>query len=263
MLELTPDEARVIGVLIEKDLTTPDAYPLTLNAVVNGANQRNNRDPVTSMTDDAARSALVGLRGKGLVIQLDGHGQRTSKFKHDFMNKLGVTKSEMVVLAELMLRGPQTQGELRGRASRMYPLESLDMVRNVLQQLIGRPEPMAAQVAPSPGSRAERYVQLLCPDLHELSMEPVAPGAGGAAASGGAGAGGAAGMAGAFGQPTMGQRMAVLESEVSILREALRKLAAQIGADDPLPQASAADIANQDRTAMESSLPASNPSDHT
>src|SRR5688572_21571402 len=111
-IELTADEARVLGVLIEKEMTTPEGYPLTLNAVVNGANQKNNRQPVMAMTEDAARAALVSLRGKGLAVQLDGHGSRTSKFKHEAGAKLGVTKTELVILAELMLRGAQTQGEL-------------------------------------------------------------------------------------------------------------------------------------------------------
>lgn len=227
MIELTPEEARVIGVLIEKELTTPDQYPLTVNSLVNACNQKNNRDPITSFDDLQVRAALVGLRTKQLVVQVDGPGQRSSKFRHSFGNTTGLTKPEVVILAELLLRGPQTQGELRGRASRMHPLESLDIVRNTLEQLMARPEPLVRQLPPSPGSRAERYAQLLCPDLHPLDavgeMEDAAATEDAAAAP----------LPGA--QPTAGQRIAKLEREVQTLRDALRKLAAQIGAEDPLP----------------------------
>lgn len=216
MIELTADEARVIGVLIEKGQTTPDAYPLTINAVVNGANQKNNRDPVTNLDDQAVLSALIGLRNKGLVVQQDGPGQRAPKFRHQFKEGLGVNVPEMVILAELLLRGPQTQGELRGRASRMHPLESLEMVKNVLGQLMNRAEPLVKEVAPAAGSRAERFVQLLCPELHSIE-------AGEAVAE----------HAGEAGAMTLGQRVAQLEGEVAMLRAALVKLAGEIGAGDP------------------------------
>ncbi len=216
MIELTADEARVIGVLIEKGQTTPDQYPLTINAVVNGANQKNNRDPVTNIDDGAALSALIGLRNKGLVVQQDAPGQRAPRFRHSFKEGLGVNTPEMVVLAELLLRGPQTLGELRGRASRMHPIESLEMSKNIVQQLMDKPEPLVKQIAPSPGSRAERYVQLLCPELHEIGeaesfpMEPSQRGT-----------------------STVGERVAQLEAETAMLRGALARLAAEIGASDP------------------------------
>jgi len=224
MIELTADEARVIGVLIEKAQTTPDQYPLTINAVVNGANQKNNRDPVTSIDDGEALSALIGLRNKGLVVQQDAPGQRAPRFRHQFKEGLGVNTPEMVVLAELLLRGPQTLGELRGRASRMHPIESLDMMKNIVQQLIGKPEPLVKQIAPAAGSRAERYVQLLCPELHEISEgggegvpaeQPLRGASGGAVAM------------------TVGERVARLEEEVAMLRQALTRLAVEIGASKP------------------------------
>jgi uncharacterized protein YceH (UPF0502 family) len=219
MIELTADEARVIGVLIEKAQTTPDAYPLTINAVVNGANQKNNRDPVTNIDDQAVLSALIGLRNKGLVVQQDGPGQRAPKFRHQFKEGLNVNTPEMVILAELLLRGPQTQGELRGRASRMHPLESLDMVKNVLQQLMTRPEPLVKEVVPAPGSRAERFVQLLSPELHSLEVsERIESGE----------------SSPASGALTMSQRVVQLEGEVAMLRSALIKLATEIGAANPL-----------------------------
>lgn len=225
---LTPDESRVLGVLIEKELTTPDQYPLTLNAVVSGANQKSNRDPVLAMTDDQARAALISLRGKGLVVQLDGHGQRTSKYRHEAHAKLPATRAETALLAELLLRGPQTLGELRGRASRMFPLESLEVARNTLEQLMARAEPLVARVAPSPGSRAERYAQLLCPDLHpsdpevsgESSDSDELPGDVHPDVS-----------ADAESIDSLKARITVLESQVSTLRSAIVQLAQQTGAD--------------------------------
>jgi uncharacterized protein YceH (UPF0502 family) len=222
MIELTVDEARVIGVLIEKGQTTPDQYPLTINAVVNGANQKNNRDPVTNIDDGEALSALIGLRNKGLVVQQDAPGQRAPRFRHSFKEGMGVNAPEMVVLAELLLRGPQTLGELRGRASRMHPIESLEMAKNIVQQLIDKSEPLVKQIAPAAGSRAERYVQLLCPELHAIGeTEEGVP-----AESSQRGTVGAAAM-------TLGERVSQLEGEVAMLHGALAKLAAEIGATDP------------------------------
>ena len=221
MIELTADEARVLGVLVEKAQTTPDSYPLTLNAVVNGANQKNNRDPILAMEDQAALSALIGLRGKGLVTQHDAPGQRASKFRHAMKEKLGIGTSEMVILTELLLRGPQTLGELRGRAGRMAPLESLDTVKAVLEQLMAKPEPMARMIHAAPGGRAERYMQLLCPDLHPLDQPAVDDGP--APADGRVSA-----------APATSERLAALEAQVLALREALARLAAEIGAANPL-----------------------------
>jgi uncharacterized protein len=218
-IELTPDEARILGVLIEKERTTPESYPLTLNAVVNGANQKNNRLPVSDIDDQDATSALIGLRNKGLVVQQDGPGQRVPKFRHQFREKTGCNAPEMVVLAELMLRGPQTLGELRGHASRMHPLESLDMVKNVLQQLMTRPEPMVMQIPPAPGSRAERYVQTLCPDLHPIADNAVSAGVGAVMSES---------------PPSLSQRVGDLENEVRLLRGALERLASQLGVTDIL-----------------------------
>src|SRR5687768_11603455 len=184
MTELTADESRVLGVLVEKAFTTPEQYPLSLNAVVAGANQKNNREPVLTMTDDEAFEALETLRAKGLVVRIEaGAGSRVHRFRHNATDALRVRAGELAVLAELLLRGPQTQGELRGRASRMAPLDSLDAVRDMLRALRERPEPLVRELPPSPGSRAERYAQLLCPDLHALDEEVAARPSGTATAS--------------------------------------------------------------------------------
>ena len=218
---MTADEARVIGVLIEKGQTTPESYPLTVNAIVNGANQKNNRFPVTNIDEGAAMSAVIGLRNKGLVVQQDGHGQRVPKFRHQFKEKMVLSTPEMVILAELFLRGPQTLGELRGRASRMHPLESLEMVRNTIEQLMNKAEPLVRRLAPEAGSRAERYGQLMCPDLHavvegseEADGEP-AP----AERTAGSGSEG------------LGARVAQLEAEIVVLRRALERLGREMGVE--------------------------------
>src|SRR3954471_3407198 len=171
MIQLSPDESRVLGVLVEKATTTPEQYPLSLNAVVNGANQKNNRDPVLTMEEGAAFEALEGLRAKGLVVRVDMAGSRVNKYRHQAGEALHVRAAERAVLAELLLRGPQTLGELRGRASRMHPLESLDVVKNALRGLSVRDEPLVRDLPPSPGSRAERYAQLLCPEAHAVPEE--------------------------------------------------------------------------------------------
>src|SRR5437868_4374278 len=123
MIQLSPDESRVLGVLIEKATTTPEQYPLSLNAIVNGASQKNNRDPVLTMSEEQANEAVEGLRGKGLLVRIDQLGSRVHKYRHSVIETLHVRAGEAAILAELLLRGPQTLGELRGRASRMHAME--------------------------------------------------------------------------------------------------------------------------------------------
>ena len=214
---MTPDEARVLGVLIEKATTTPEQYPLSLNAVVNGSNQKNNRAPVLGMDDNQCFRALESLRTRGLVVRVDLAGGRVDKFRHNAGEVLHVRPAELAILAELLLRGPQTLGELRGRASRMCEMESLEVTRQMLELLIQRTEPLARQIAPSPGSRAERYVQLLCPDLHPL--DAVATTTPSTAPSSG-----------------LAERVEQLESQVDSLRSALRRLAQSLGEADPFAE---------------------------
>jgi uncharacterized protein YceH (UPF0502 family) len=232
MVQLSPDESRVLGVLVEKSTTTPEQYPLSLNAVVNGANQKNNRDPVLAMDDGAAFEALEALRAKGLVVRVDMAGSRVNKYRHQAGDALHVRPAELAILAELLLRGPQTLGELRGRASRMHPLESLDVAKNMLRALAEREEPLVRELPPAQGSRAERYVQLLCPDLHPLDA-PAAPAAPAATTASAPSAPG----------PGLADRVASLEAEVKSLREALRRLAQSVGEPDPFGDAS--DLARQ------------------
>lgn len=224
MVELSPDEGRVLGVLVEKATTTPEQYPLSLNAVVNGANQKNNRDPVLAMEEGEAFEALEGLRSKGLVVRVDMAGSRVNKYRHQAGDTLHVRQGELAILAELLLRGPQTVGELRGRASRMHPLESIDVVKQMLRALAEREEPLVRDLPPLPGSRAERYVQLLCPDLHAQDVPRAAPEP----------ARGASAHSSPAGETGLAHRIALLEVQVETLSLALQRLAASIGEPDPL-----------------------------
>src|SRR4051812_47741296 len=141
MTQLTPTEARALGVLIEKATTTPDQYPLSLNALVAGCNQKNNRDPVLTLADDDVFDALETLRGKQLIVRIDVANSRVHRYKHMTGETLRARTGEIAILAVLLLRGPQTLGELRGRASRMHPMESLDVAKDMLRALMERPEP--------------------------------------------------------------------------------------------------------------------------
>ncbi len=170
---LLPDECRVLGTLIEKAFTTPGQYPLSLNGLVTGVNQKNNRDPVVEIDEDRALRAVDGLRARGLARDVSFTGSRVEKYRHTGGDGLGVRAPELAILAEMLLRGPQTVGELRGRASRMQPLESLEAVESLLAQLATRAEPLAPlvrEIPPAPGSRAPRWMQLLCEDLHPVSL---------------------------------------------------------------------------------------------
>jgi len=218
MLTLKPDECRVLGVLIEKALTTPQQYPLTLNSLTNGCNQKNCRLPLTDLDEDRVFDAVDSLRAKGLVREAMLSGSRVAKFRHIAREALAVETPALVVLAELMLRGPQTAGELRGNASRMHPIESLDALQAVLTGLVKHEPPMVRELA---GGHARRYAQLLCPDLHSLD-EPAHAGGREAPVRAEAGTGGP-------GTPSLARRVETLEQEVLALREAVRKLAGAAG----------------------------------
>jgi uncharacterized protein YceH (UPF0502 family) len=130
---LTLAERRVLGVLVEKAKTTPDAYPMSVNALVTGCNQKSNRDPLLELSDEEVEEVLAGLQKKGLAIKITGG--RVVRWRHALYEAWKVDKVEIAALAELLLRGPQTEGELRGRASRMEPIDDLDALRPVLRTL--------------------------------------------------------------------------------------------------------------------------------
>ena len=154
-------EIRVLGTLVEKAHTVASQYPMTLNAIVAGASQRSNRDPVEEHDESAVLDALDRLRAKGFVHEVNLAGSRVPKYRHVAREALEVSTGELVVLAELLLRGPQTVGELRGRASRMHPLESTEVVANLLRSLRERDRPLVERLPPAPGTRAERFRQRL------------------------------------------------------------------------------------------------------
>src|SRR5262249_29218531 len=134
--DLDEQERRVLGVLVEKAKTTPDAYPLSVNALVVGCNQKSNRDPILNLTDLEVEDALARCQKKGLAIKITGG--RVIRWRHNLYEAWHVDKVDLAILAELLLRGPQTEGELRGRASRMEPIDDLDAVRAVLRPLVER-----------------------------------------------------------------------------------------------------------------------------
>jgi hypothetical protein len=145
MEPLDPAEVRVLGALLEKEITTPEYYPLTLNALVNACNQKSNRDPVVNYEEEVVQQALALLRNRGLAVRISGAGHRVEKYAHSLGEKLNLRRPEVAVLCVLMLRGPQTVGEVRGRTERMYEFTELADVEHCLESLAARaPEPLVA-----------------------------------------------------------------------------------------------------------------------
>ena len=173
-LPLEPLELRVLGVLLEKELSTPEYYPLTLNALVNGCNQSTNRDPVLQMEAAAVERALDGLRDKHVAATVHAAGSRTLKYAQRLTEALNLTVQESALLAELILRGPQTAGELRNRSTRMYPFQDLEEVDASLALLLeAEPAPLAARLPRAPGTKETRIAHLLGGPV-DLSLAPPA-----------------------------------------------------------------------------------------
>src|SRR5580658_6860498 len=155
-------EARILGSLIEKDITTPDYYPLTLNSLTNACNQSNNREPVMVLGEDAVTRGLDLLREKKLAFMFQGADSRVAKFGHRIAESLELARPETAVLCVLLLRGAQTPGEIRGRTGRMHEFASLEEVEASLNALIARmPEALAARLPRQPGTKELRYAHLL------------------------------------------------------------------------------------------------------
>jgi uncharacterized protein YceH (UPF0502 family) len=144
---LDPVEVRVLGSLIEKDLSTPEYYPLTLNAVQNACNQKSSRDPVVHYDEETVAGALESLHAKGWVRRISGAGHRVEKFSHRMGEVFNLGRRELAILCVLMLRGPQTAGELRSRSERMHEFSDLEEVQHVLEGLAARTPPLAAAAA--------------------------------------------------------------------------------------------------------------------
>ncbi|HKO12761.1 MAG TPA: YceH family protein [Acidobacteriaceae bacterium] len=154
-------EARVLGALVEKETTTPEYYPLSLNALVNACNQKNNREPVMQLDEDAVRLALRGLEDRGWAGVARGSEGRVTKYEHRLQEAFNFTRGETAVVCVLLLRGPQTPGELRGRTERIYRFEELEDVVGVLQKLMQREPALVAALPRQPGTKEIRYVELL------------------------------------------------------------------------------------------------------
>jgi hypothetical protein len=164
-------EARVLGSLVEKDVTTPDYYPLSLNALVNACNQKNNRDPVMNLDEDAVRQALDTLQAKRLAGPTSSADSRVTKYEHRLQEVFNFTRGETAILCVLLLRGPQTPGELRGRTERMHHFEDLTEVQSSLQRLMQR-DPALVRVLPrQPGTKESRYKHLLSGDVEEVTVD--------------------------------------------------------------------------------------------
>jgi uncharacterized protein len=190
-IELSPHEARIIGCLIEKQITTPDQYPLSLNALINACNQKSNRDPVLELDEDTVQRTLDALAKKHFVVERSGFGSRVPKYQHRFCNTeygtLKLDEQELALTCELLLRGPQTPGELRSRATRMATFGDVTDVEATLTRLSDREDgPFVTRLAREPGRRESRFAHLF--------GGPVGGAVGGA--SGGHVAGGAAGHVG-------------------------------------------------------------------
>jgi uncharacterized protein YceH (UPF0502 family) len=176
-LLLHPVEVRVLGALLEKEITTPEYYPLSLNALVNACNQKSNRDPAVNFDEATVEQALHSLRDKGLLLSITGAGSRVQKYAHRISEKLNLGRPELAILCELMLRGPQTLGELRNRAVRMHPFEDLEQVQAVIDRL---PE-LIVKLERRPGEKESRFAHLLAgtPVISQTGSqtepEPTAP----------------------------------------------------------------------------------------
>jgi uncharacterized protein YceH (UPF0502 family) len=217
-LELSDVEIRVLGALVEKETTTPEYYPLSLNALVNACNQKSNRDPVMTLDEDAVRAAIRSLTEHALVRSASGDS-RVAKFEHRLNELYNFHRHELAVLCVLMLRGPQTPGELRTRCERMYAFEDLDAVHAALNLLMRRDPPLAKVLPRQPGTKESRYMQLLSGDVapQALAEDTAMPASD-------------VGEHSASVVSTLGERIREVEQEVSELRRELETLREQFAA---------------------------------
>jgi uncharacterized protein len=210
-------QARVLGSLMEKEATTPEYYPLSLNALVNACNQKNNREPVMQLGEEDVRMALHRLEDQGLAGRARGVDSRVTKYEHRLQEVFNFTRGESAVMCVLLLRGPQTPGELRGRTERMHRFEELEDVLSTLQKLMQREPALAAALPRQPGTKEIRYAHLLSGEP-ELGVMAVPRGS-------------------ETSEPADSERLLRLEEEVARLREELdvvkAELARMSGADAP------------------------------
>lgn len=211
-LNLNEIECRVLGSLIEKDITTPDYYPLSLNALVNACNQKNNRDPVMTLDETAVRQALGTLQEKRMAGPASGADSRVPKFEHRLQEVFNFDRREIALVGVLLLRGPQTPGELRGRTDRMYHFETLDDVVSTLDRLAQREPPLVCILPRQPGTKESRYMHLFAGKPSGLVARAPSPATDAPSVPAGAG----------------NDRLSHLENEVSQLRQELAEMREQL-----------------------------------
>jgi uncharacterized protein len=226
--ELTPVEARVLGCLMEKQRTTPDVYPMTLNALVQACNQKSSRHPVMQLSPGEVGHTVNQLRDRELIHA--SFSGRTERYDHKMGSGFGLDRAAQAVIATLMLRGPQTPGELRINAGRMHELPDLAAVESVIEELTGREPPLVVRLPRQPGRREDRYAHLLCGPVEEDALPPTAARAGSAPPPGG------------------DARIPALEAEVAHLREELdaRWEATGLSAQRPGPKTQEAGTSETD-----------------
>lgn len=205
---LTPEEARVLGCLVEKEILTPDIYPLTVNSLVNACNQKTSRDPVVQYDDATVDAVLTMLQGRGLTARISGAEHRVPKYRQLFTDAAGLTRKETAVMTVLLLRGPQTPGELNQRTGRLYEFASIEEVEETIERLIEREPPMAARLERLPGTKEARYAHLLGGPIEAAAVVPSTPAVAPLAVP-------------------KEDRLARLEAEVAALREDLENVKAQ------------------------------------
>jgi hypothetical protein len=218
---LEPVEARILGVLIEKELTTPEQYPLSLNALTAGCNQKSNRDPVLDLSEAEVHAATGKLIVKGWLGSVHPASSRVERFRHNAATLLELSRPQVAVLAELLLRGAQQPGELRARASRMAELPTLEALRATLATLIEKR--LVVRLDPQPGARAESYAQTLAPGAQPAPSRAAAPAPAAVAPAPAAPAAPAVDLA------PVEQRLASLDLEVQKLKRQIANLAWKLG----------------------------------
>ena|SRR5579872_1878370 len=216
---LNPVQARVLGALVEKETTTPEYYPLSLNALVNACNQKNNREPVMQLTEEDVRQALHALEDKGLAGVARGSEGRVTKYEHRLQEVFNFTRGETAVMCVLLLRGPQTPGELRGRTERIYRFAELEDVAGVLQKLMQREPALVAALPRQQGTKEIRYVELLSGSRANTGHE-----------SGTQVESHVSQTQGDGGHPDLADRLEKVEAEVARLREQVEQLRTELEA---------------------------------
>lgn len=232
-MDLTAEDVRVLGCLIEKELTTPDQYPLTTNSLRLACNQKTNREPVVEYGDVEVDQAMLRLRQAGLARTVSSQGMRASKHKHVLGEAWGLDRREQAVLGVLLVRGPQTAGELRTRTDRAGGFESVAEVEAVLHALAGRtPDPLVVRLERRPGQKEERWAHLLCGEVVETShLDTPRPVRSGASTAGGSIGGGSLGGTGSGGLTVseLSRRVESLEGQLALLTGRFNALCEQLG----------------------------------